>query len=237
MANCTPKHSYRRLPNHLEKIKNESRERRRNVLYLILGYLKENALENTADALIKEAQLDGSFQLCENVELDVILQEYQSYYYTKFQKYPKIVRKLDELELKPSGARVQRGKSAKRVLSSKPPEETMENEDSDFQFEIVPLNATKQISLNPQEEVCLQSQELLVENGSKTSWSECIGLENVIEVLKECTIYPILYPDLFRDVATWRGVLLHGPPGTGKTLLAKALAYETQTTFFNLTCR
>jgi len=232
MANCTPKHSYRRLPNHLEKIKNESRERRRNVLYLILGYLKENMLENTADTLIKEAQLDGSYQLCENVELDVILQEYQSYYYTKFQKYPKIVRKLDEQELKPPGARAQRSKSAKRVVSSKPPEETLENEDSDFQFEIVPLNATK-----PQEEICPQSQELLVDNGSKTSWCECIGLENVVEVLKESTIYPIIYPDLFKDVATWRGILLHGPPGTGKTLLAKALAYETQTTFFNLTCR
>lgn len=210
----------------MEKIKNESRERRRNLLYLILGYLKENSLENTADTLIKEAQLDCSFQLCENVELDVILQEYQSYYHTKFQKYPKIVRKLDE-----PGS--QRSKSAKRVLSSKPPEEsgeTLENEDSDFQFEIIPLNATK---VNRQEEIC--SQELL--NNSKTSWSECIGLENVIEVLKESTIYPILYPDLFRDIVTWKGVLLHGPPGTGKTLLAKALAHETQTTFFNLTCR
>jgi len=47
-----------------------------------------------------------------------------------------------------------------------------------------------------------------------------------IHALKEMTLLPLLYPEVFQrfGLTPPRGVLFHGPPGTGKTLLARALA-------------
>ncbi|KAJ7719603.1 P-loop containing nucleoside triphosphate hydrolase protein [Mycena olivaceomarginata] len=58
------------------------------------------------------------------------------------------------------------------------------------------------------------------------TFDEVGGLDDHIHALKEMTLLPLLYPEVFQQfhVTPPRGVLFHGPPGTGKTLLARALA-------------
>jgi katanin p60 ATPase-containing subunit A1 len=67
------------------------------------------------------------------------------------------------------------------------------------------------------------------------SWSSIVGLDDAKRLVKEAVVYPIKYPQLFQGIlAPWKGLLLYGPPGTGKTMLAKAVATECSTTFFNI---
>ncbi|KAI3939627.1 hypothetical protein MKX01_038582 [Papaver californicum] len=56
-------------------------------------------------------------------------------------------------------------------------------------------------------------------------WESVVGLQDVIQCMKEVVILPLLYPELFSTLGITppRGVLLHGYPGTGKTLVVRAL--------------
>lgn len=324
--------------------------RKKNLLILVLNYMHEEGYVDSAQSLARETNIDLSkYEVCDNIDLETILMEYESYYYVKFSKYPKITKKLGPQSGFPAGDRrggshkvatrtnsknsasttpslpripqngrasppppvsggrpksgVQPGGRQARATQSstrrpnglpeknekmmngvtngsdpglalqgltvqgsnnnnnpdnRPVEDPAQRRGKPGQIIDIRAMINEATKLNSEEGMDGQdrllkplggyvgynsewrelaqviSRDIYSENPN-VKWDDIIGLEEAKRLSKEAVVYPIKYPQLFKGILSpWKGLLLYGPPGTGKTLLAKAIATECNTTFFNI---
>eukprot|EP00794_Sanderia_malayensis_P009467 gene9467-10454_t len=280
-----------------------SEKRKKNTLLLILQHLREEGYLDTANALETECGYSlQKFEVCDNISLPTIIQEYEIYYYSKFNKWPKISKPTrdtgyDMINSKHSQRmhqyadpfalpKIERGSGRNRVKQNKRPssdtrkkesksnanqasaksadvrrptqspqssESSVDLEIKSTQIQQKPSEQKSVAKSLPNKEKLLKpvagfagftgewrdlaeviSKDIYLEN-TNVKWDDIIGLEEAKRLVKEAVVYPIKYPELFTGILSpWKGLLLYGPPGTGKTLLAKAVATECNTTFFNI---
>ncbi|CAG9566379.1 unnamed protein product [Danaus chrysippus] len=227
------------------------RTRKRILKYLVLGFIKQEGYMNTAETFTSEAGITDEYVLCDNIDLDIILQDYCSYYLIRFNKQPQFCRKVDERPVKrPHTRRTRREPEVEQDPGSGDAETELPamftvtkllKESVLANTEAIPTVDKKpfaclMVEMAPEKRQLAEYLYKDILRVGGVSWTDIKGLEDAKTILMESVVYPLKYPEVFTGLLEpWRGVLLHGPPGTGKTLLARAVCGEG-CTFFNITC-
>nr|CAD7441022.1 unnamed protein product [Timema bartmani] len=268
--------------------------RKRKLACLVAHYLNEEGYFDTAKAFSVEARNHSQYQVCDNICLETVLQEYETYFQVRFQKFPKIYKRVIDLSVVPDQQHPP-SKTKVSIKNRSSNEETVKNDPTrnvphtlpdgikpaaksssypalkqrsavissndgllPFGMTIIPLSeprihpSTSETDNNSIREGVTQcefttslpgelmefvnyiSRETITES-LNTRWEDVIGQDEAKRVLKEAVVYPVKYPELFSDKITpWKSILLYGPPGTGKTTLARVVATEGKTSFFNV---
>ena len=102
--------------------------------------------------------------------------------------------------------------------------------DSEFMQSVYPDGA------GPDADLIKMLERDVIDKNPNVSFDDIAELAEAKKILQEAVLLPILMPHYFKGIRRpWKGVLMFGPPGTGKTMLAKAVATQGKTTFFNIT--
>ena len=193
---------------------------RRNINASIDDYVEVRKISSSPAQSITFAGLDSSFLIRDSQQLTRILEK-------------RVITRGDSLSFYAMGRRVDlvivdytpKADAVKITLDTK-------IEFTDKKTERFLEEATAKLKY----EGISDLEEEMHKIASRITYEDIGGLEGEIQKIREMIELPIKHPELFEKIGIDppKGVLLYGPPGTGKTLLARAVAYETDAHFINI---
>ena len=100
-------------------------------------------------------------------------------------------------------------------------------------FDVIEVTPAGPVIITPATKLIVEQCVNNVTNRSP-SYEDIGGAKAQLHRIREMIELPLKFPEIFErlGVNAPRGVLLYGPPGCGKTLIARAIAHETEATFF-----
>ena len=162
---------------------------------------------------------------------DVYPSEFRNIVSSKINEKIKLIHKTAK-----KCSKLKKEKAQKNMLNP-PQNNNITNYNYNINFQNNAQNKPAQKNIHDAEEDAMDQKiesEIMVKN-PKVKFSDIIGMQEMKQTLYEIIVVPTIRPDLFTGIRKpQRGILLFGPPGTGKTMIAKAIASECNSTFFNI---
>ncbi|XP_026317372.1 katanin p60 ATPase-containing subunit A-like 2 [Hyposmocoma kahamanoa] len=171
------------------------RTRKRILNYLVLAFLKQEGFFHSAETFVREANLTGEYEICDNIDLDIILQDFCNYYLIRFNKQPQLCRKVQQTTA-PIPPRPQTRRAERRKPSEEPAEKLeCEKPHADLPSSIT-ISSLDEVYLKPSPTV-IDSKPILKDSTPSVLTKPLSGLMRCASQEKR-ELIEMLYQDIIR---------------------------------------